>query len=153
MIVQKFYPRYSDASPVTPGDEVEVFYPDLHGIPHRGLVYRLIGQEPFGVVTIDIIHNSKRGDGVSVVSWEEFAQGQPVRRRRRPASPEHTRQILALAESTTGHPYSWNAANCEHFTDWCYNGGTHSQSETLQAGFVVAGVLAFGLAALARDPT
>ena len=48
MYIQKFYPSYSDGSLMAPGDELEVFYPDLHGIPHRGLVYRLI-EGPLGV--------------------------------------------------------------------------------------------------------
>lgn len=153
MYLQKFYPRYSDDSLMTPGDELEVFYPDLHGIPHRGLVYRLIEQEPFGVVGIEVIHNSKRGGGVCVVSWEEFAQGQPVNLRRRPTSAEHAKQILSLASHAhqARQSYIWNLANCEHFTDWCYNGGTQAQSETLQAGVMVVGVLALGLAALAGE--
>lgn len=153
MITPRACPKYSDGSQMMPGDELEVLYPDLHGIPHRGLVYRLVETDPFGIVGIEVIHNSKRSGGVCVVSWDEFAQGQTVRLRRRPASPEHACQILALGNSTQGHPYSWNVANCEHFTDWCYNGGTHAQSETLQAGVMAAGVLALGLAALTGDRT
>jgi hypothetical protein len=136
---------------MAPGDELEVSYPDLHGIPHRGLVYRLI-EGPLGVQAVEIIHNSKRGGGVCVVSWEDFAQEQSVRLRRRPSSPEHARQIIALAESVKGHPYDAGKANCEHFTDWCYNGGTQAKSETLSAGILVGSlVMVLGIAALAGD--
>jgi hypothetical protein len=136
LYIQKFYPHYSDGSQMGIGDELEVSYPDLHGIPHRGLVYQLT-EGPLGVEAIEIIHNSKRGGGVCIVSWDDFAQGLPVRLRRRPSSPDHARQIIALAESVKGHPYDAGKANCEHFTDWCYNGGTQAKSETLQAGILV----------------
>ena len=84
-MVQKSYPSYSDGTPIGTGDELEVSYPDLHGIPHRGLVYRLT--EGLGVKAIGIIHNSKLGGGVCFVNGEDFAQGQVVRLRRRPSSP------------------------------------------------------------------
>jgi hypothetical protein len=151
MLIEKFYPRYSDGTLMGTGDELEVSYPDLHGIAHRGLVYRFI-EGPLGVEAIEIIHNSKSGGGVCVVSWEDFAQGQPVRLRRRPSSPEHARQIIALADSVKGHPYDAGKANCEHFTDWCYNGGTQAKSETLQAGVLVGSLaLVLGIAAFAGD--
>jgi hypothetical protein len=151
MYIEKFYPRYSDGTLMGIGDELEVSYPDLHGIPHRGLVYRLI-EGPLGVQTIEIIHNSKRGGGVCVVSWEDFAQGQPVRCRRRPSSTQHAQQIIALADRVKGHPYDAAKANCEHFTDWCYNGGTEAKSETLRgAGIVVGSLAVLGFAVLAGD--
>lgn len=150
MMVQKSYPSYSDGTPIGTGDELEVSYPDLHGIPHRGLVYRLT--EGLGVKAIGIIHNSKLGGGVCFVNGEDFAQGQVVRLRRRPSSPEHAHRIIALAESALGHPYDIGKANCEHFTDWCYNGGTQGKSETLQAGILVGSVVVIlGIAALAND--
>lgn len=151
MYIEKFYPRYSDGTTMGIGDELEVSYPDLHGIPHRGLVYRLI-EGPLGVRAVEIIHNSKRGGGVCVVNWEDFAQEQPVRLRRRPSSPEHANSIIALAESVKGHPYDAGKANCEHFTDWCYNGSTQAKSETLNAGVLVGSlVMVLGIAALAGD--
>ena len=151
MYIQKFYPSYSDGSRMAPGDELEVFYPDLHGIPHRGLVYQLI-EGPLGVEAIEIIHNSKRAGGVCVVSWDDFAQGQTVRLRRRPGSTEHAHQIIVLAEKLKHHPYDAGNANCEHFTDWCYNGGTQAKSETLQAGVLIGSiVVALGIAAFAGD--
>jgi hypothetical protein len=151
MYIQKFYPSYSDGSRMAPGDELEVFYPDLHGIPHRGLVYQLI-EGPLGVEAIEIIHNSKRAGGVCVVNWDDFAQGQPVKLRRRPESLEHARQIIALADSLKGHPYDAGKSNCEHFTDWCYNGGTEAKSETLRAGvFVGSLAVILSIAALAGD--
>jgi hypothetical protein len=151
MYIQKFYPSYSDGSPMGIGDELEVSYPDLHGIPHRGLVYRLV-EGPLGVEAIEVIHNSKRAGGVCVVSWDGFAQGQTVRLRRRPGSAEHAHQIIALAEKLKGHPYDAGNANCEHFTDWCYNGGVQAKSETLQAGVLIGSiVVALGIAAFAGD--
>jgi hypothetical protein len=134
---------------MAPGDELEVFYPDLFGIPHRGVVYQLI-EGPPGVESIEIIHNSKRHGGVCVVSWDDFAQCQMVKLRRRPESPEHADQIIALAESIIGHLYDTAKANCEHFTDWCYSGGTEANSETLQAGVLVGSlVVVLGIAAFA----
>ena len=151
MYVQKFYPQYSDGSLMSPGDELEVSYPDLHGIPHRGLVRRLI-EGPLGVEAIEIIHNSKRGGGVCVVSWNDFAEGQTVHCRRRASSSDHAQQIIALADSVKGHPYNAATANCEHFTDWCYNGGLDAKSETLRAGaFVGSLAVVLGLAAFGGD--
>jgi hypothetical protein len=144
MLIEKFYPRYANGKRMGIGDELVVFYPDLHGIPHRGLIYRFI-EGPLGVEAIEIIHSSKGDGGVCVVSWNDFAQGQVVRCRRRPSSPEHARRIIALAESILGHPYDAGKANCEHFTDWCYNGGTRAKSETLEAGIVLGSLAALGL--------
>ena len=150
MIVEKFRPRYSDGSLMASGDELEVFYPDLHGVPHRGLVYQFIDGR-FGVEAVEVIHNSKRDGGVCVVSWDDFAQGQTVSLRRRPTSPDHARQIIALAESVRGHSYHAVHANCEHFTDWCYSGGIQAKSETLQAGVFVGSLLVLGIAVFAGD--
>ena len=150
MYIQKFYPSYSDGSRMAPGDELVVFYPDLHGIPHRGLVYQLF-EGPLGVEAIEIIHNSERAGGVYVVSWDDFAQAQTVKLRRRPGSADHTRQIIALADKLKGHPYDAAKANCEHFTDWCYNGGTEAKSETLQAGVLGSIVVVLAIAAFAGD--
>lgn len=146
--IEKSYPHYLDGTLMGIGDELEVSYPDLHGIPHRGLVYRLI-EGPLGVQAIEIIHNSKSGGGVCVVSWEDFACDQLVRLRRHPLSPEHACQIIALAESVQGHPYHAGIANCEHFTDWCHNGGTQAKSETLQTAVLVGSLaVVIGITAL-----
>ncbi|MGA2186776.1 MAG: lecithin retinol acyltransferase family protein [Bryobacteraceae bacterium] len=99
----------------------------------------------------EIIHSSKRGGGVCVVIWDDFAQGQPVCLRRRPSSPDHARQILALAESVKGHPYDATKANCEHFTDWCYNGGTQAKSETLQSGVLVGSLGLLAIVAILSE--
>jgi hypothetical protein len=63
---------YSDGSPVSPGDELEVSYPDIWPIPHRGLICRFPGG-PWGITDIEIIHNSKSGGGVDVVTLADFA--------------------------------------------------------------------------------
>ena len=127
---------------MVPGDELEVSYPDIHPIPHRGLIYRVV-EIPFGVTEIEIVHNSKQS-GVCVVSWNDFAQGQQVRLLRRPSSPEHQQAILARAAANSGHSYDAVAANCEHFTDFCYN-GVQGQSPTLLKGVLAAGVVAVAM--------
>ena len=111
MYVEKFYPRYSDGTPMGIGDELEVSYPDLHGIPHRGLVYRLI-EGPDGVDAIEIgclfdrfsqfrLRLSRRLDGhvrgglrlhVLSIGRSSFAISgsaaeTAARRRRRPSGP------------------------------------------------------------------
>jgi hypothetical protein len=151
MIVERFYPRYSDGTPLVPGDELEVSYTELLDILHRGLVYRLVAGV-FGTTEVWIIHNSKRDAGVCVVSWAEFAQGQMVRLRRRPSSAAQARQILQRGEGLLGHPYHPRDANCEQFTDFCYT-GVQGRSETVStlAALVSVGVVGIGLFALAQD--
>jgi hypothetical protein len=131
-----------------PGDEIEVSYPDIHPIPHRGLIYRLT-EGPFGVTGIEVVHNSKQ-PGVCVVSWNDFAQGQRVRLLRRPSSSEHRQAILARATANIGHPYNAAQANCEHFTDFCYN-GVQGESPTLQKGVLVAALGLVAVFTLAGD--
>lgn len=129
-----------------PGDELEVSYPDIHPIPHRGLIYRINGPS---LADIEVVHNSKQ-PGVCVVSWNDFAQGQQVRLLRRPSSPEHQQAILARATTNIGHPYNAAQANCEHFTDFCYN-GVQGQSPTLQKGVLVAALGVVAMVAIAGD--
>ena len=148
MLIHTPEPCYLDGSPMRPGDELEVSYPDIRPIPHRGLIYS-VSQGPWGAYEIAIVHNTKQG-GVRVVSWAEFAQGQPVRLRRRPVSAEHARLILDRATRLLYHPYDLWRANCEHFTDFCYN-GLRGESSTLQAGvWMSLGVV--GLIALSDRP-
>ena len=56
--------------PIQPGDEIEVSYPDIRPIPHRGIIKCILTPSEDG---IEIVHNSKK-DGVCVVSYREFAQ-------------------------------------------------------------------------------
>jgi hypothetical protein len=142
----QFY--YLDGSPVTPGDELEVSYPEIRPVPHRGLIYRFV-EGSRDIAGIEIIHNSKSSGGVCVVGGADFARNQEVRRRRRPLSPEHAEEILQRATTALGHPYDALAANCEQFTDWCYN-GVSGESPTLQAGVLVASVVLI-IAALSTD--
>lgn len=148
MIIEKPSLCYSDGSPITPGDELEVSYPDIRPILHRGLIYRL-ADGPWAAAGIDIIHNGKL-PGVCIVSHSEFAKGQEVRLRRRPDSPEHAQQILHRAESLLSQPYSALSANCEHFTDFCYN-GVQGESPTLKAGVLITSVVLLSIAALSGD--
>lgn len=141
---------WSNGAPIEPGDELEVSYPDLHGIPHRGLVYSVPRYAAATLADIEVIHSGKRG-GVCIVNWEAFEQGQQVRLRRKPTSAGHAHQILSLAASALNHPYSWHEANCEHFTSWCYSGGVDAKSETLQTGVLVAGVFALAVVAMTGD--
>jgi hypothetical protein len=148
VIVQKPALCYSDGSPISPGDELEVSYPDIRPIPHRGLVYRLVDRG-WGVVGIDIIHKGKL-PGVCIVSLPDFAQGQEVRLRRRPESSEHAQQIIERAERQLHQPYNVLFANCEHFTDSCYS-GVEGESPTLRAGVLIGSVVLVGIAALSGD--
>jgi hypothetical protein len=140
---------YLDGSPVAPGDELGVSYPDLWPIPHRGLIYRVVGG-PRGLTDIEIIHNSKSRGGVCFVGFADFAQQQRVRLLRRPLSLEHAKAILQRAAEAHGHPYDALAANCEHFTDWCYD-GVRGESPTLQAGVLVTSVVVLSIAALSTN--
>lgn len=149
MFIQRSRPTWSDGVAMQPGDELEVSYPDIHPIPHRGLIYRLI-EGPFGVRDVQVIHNSKQ-PGVCVVRWSDFAQGQHLRLLRRPSSAQHQQAILARAALNINQPYNMGTANCEHFTDFCYN-GVEGESPTLQKGVLVAlGVVAVFAFAGDRD--
>ena len=139
---------YYTGETIQRADEIEVLYPDLHGIPHRGIVHSIQGAPEGTVVTV--IHNSKRGGGVSYITFADFEQGKLVNLRRRAASPEHADRIIARAEWAYGHPYSWNSANCEHFTGWCYT-GEPGKSESLTAGKILVGALAGAMALWATD--
>ncbi len=139
---------YYTGEAIQRADEVEVRYPNLLGIPHRGIVHS-IQDGPEGTL-VTVIHKSKRGGGVSYVGFPDFEQGQLVTLRRRAVSREHADQVIARAEWAEGDPYSWNLANCEHFTDWCYT-GEPGQSETLTAGKIVAGALVGAAALWAAD--
>jgi hypothetical protein len=133
MAVQVLVPRYYTGELIQRADEIEVFYPDLHGIPHRGIV-QSIQPGPMGN-TITVIHKSKR-DGVSFISFVDFEQGSLVNLRRRADSPPHADQIIERAESPIHEPYHWWLANCEHFTDWCYTGNA-GESDTKKGAVLV----------------
>jgi hypothetical protein len=127
------------------GDEIEVDT-SIPLIPrHRGLIYAVEDGTPRQV---KVIHNNK-GTGVEVLGWDEFSHGQQVRLRRRPLTPDHARDIWALARTNIGHPcHALN--NCEHFTDFCYK-GHQGESPTLQ-GLVMLGVAVAALIAVANRP-
>ena len=139
--------RYPDGTqvPITLGDEIEVSYPEIRPIRHRGLIHRC-GPGPLDEV--EVIH-SRKETGVCVVSWQDFAQGNEVRLLRRPTSPEHARLILERAITAIRSPYRLLNANCEHFTDSCYT-GLPGQSKTLQGIAVGVGVVAL-IAAVANS--
>jgi hypothetical protein len=108
------------------GDEIEIDT-SMPLIPtHRGIVYAVGDGTPSQV---KVIHNNK-GPGVEVLGWNEFSQGQQVRLRRRPSSPEHASAIWQRAHANIGHQYH-PLNNCEHFTDFCYK-GQQGESPTLQ---------------------
>jgi Domain of unknown function (DUF1883)/Lecithin retinol acyltransferase len=134
MAVQTLVPRYYTGELIQRADEIEVFYPDLHGIPHRGIIHS-IQTGPMGS-TITVIHKSKRDGGDSFISFADFEHGSLVNLRRRADSPQHADQIIERAESAIHEPYHWWLANCEHFTDWCYTGNT-GKSGTKEAGVLV----------------
>jgi hypothetical protein len=94
---------------------------------HRGLIHGIGDGTPWQVT---VIHNNK-GPGVEVVPWNDFARGREVRMLRRPSSTEDANVIWQRATDAIGHPYHPTATNCEHFTDYCYTGGS-GESPTLQ---------------------
>ena len=73
MIVLKAVPRYWIGGEVQRGDEFEVVYRDLHGIPHRGIIHSF-QTGPMGVTGINVVHNSKRDGGVSFISFVDYAR-------------------------------------------------------------------------------
>src|SRR5579871_690902 len=112
MVVSRAIPRYWTGEEIRKADEVEVFYPDLHGIPHRGIVYGFqVG--PMGAIGIDVIHNSKRNGGVGFISFADFAQSSLVNLRRRAQSSQHADAISARlrAPSTIPTTGGWRTAN------------------------------------------
>ena len=132
--------------PLGLSDEVEVDT-GLPLIPrHRGLIYVVGHGTPSQV---KIIHSNK-GTGVAVVDWGEFANSRQVRLIRRPASPEHANQIWLRAQGLIGYPYNATDANCEQFTDFCYN-GRQGESPTVQA-FIVTGLAICVAVAISDSP-
>jgi len=131
--------------PFLKGDELRVFYPDIQ-LWHNGIVCEII-PGPFGFPSASMIHNSKRGGGVCIVSLEEFSGGNPVFLNRRPSSPEYAEAVVSRAQSQLGQPYSALLQNCEHFTTWAFTGVP--QSEQLRAiGWIAAiGAVAVGIMA------
>jgi hypothetical protein len=94
---------------------------------HRGLIYGVGDGTPSQVT---VIHNNK-GPGVEVTRWNDFARGQEVRMLRRPTSTEHANVVWQRATAAIGYAYHPTATNCEHFTGYCYTGGS-GESPTLQ---------------------
>jgi hypothetical protein len=82
------------------GQEISVHYPDLN-INHRGIIYSV--QWAGDGWRIQVIHNSKRGGGVCVVSLEEFENGNRSWISRSPRSEEHRAAILQNARNALSH--------------------------------------------------
>jgi hypothetical protein len=130
-------PRYLTGVQIQPGDWVRVFS-SRFGVWHHGIVRRLVFVP--GGVTVEIIHTTK-GDGVAVVDWHEFADGNSILLHRRPESAMHTAYIVARAEANIGKPYFLFAQNCEHFASFAFTG--KAESETVNAlGWVAVGIVA-----------
>ncbi len=131
------------AFPFLKGDEIRVFYPDLQ-LWHNGIVCEVI-PGPFGFRSARIVHNSKRGGGVCIVSIEEFSGGNPVFLHRRPASPEHVEAVVSRATSQLGQPYSALFQNCEHFTTWAFTGVPESEQLQVIGWIAAIGAVAVGV--------
>lgn len=126
--------------PFVKGDELRVYYPDI-GLWHNGIVAEVV-PSPYGWSSAHVIHNSKRGGGVCVVSLEEFASGNTVQLNNRPL-PEYAELVVSRAQRFLGQPYNAFSLNCEHFTTWVLTGVPHS--EQLQS---IVWVAALGAAAV-----
>ena len=123
-------PTYANGNLILPGHWLKVLVETPVGrLWHHGLVRRIVATG-YGDYYIEIIHNVKDG-GVIVSSLAEFSNGAYVFFVRQPASPEHSRLILATAEANLGKPYSLFSQNCEHFCWFCYT--WEPKSETLEA--------------------
>jgi len=128
------------------GDELRVFYPDL-GLDHFGIVYQVLSG--WNGWLVRVIHNSKHGGGVCIVTLDEFSCGNEIFINRRAISEAHRQAIIARAVGALGHPYGV-LENCEHFTTWCYTG--IAESRQLQNAVLAAGVtLGLGLALASTD--
>jgi len=127
-------------SPFVPGQELEVRYPDLGNVPHRGIV-RYVFWNGYKW-DVRVAHNSKTSRGVGIVSVEQFAQGNPIKVLRTPSSGEQQNVILQRVDSAiaAGVRYYLLVGNCEHFSTWCYTGAAESPSLQTAAA-ILAGVV------------
>ena len=74
------------------------------------------------------------------IAWEENWQ-ESATLSRLPRNKEHGSEIVARAlRSLNEKGYHTAYNNCEHFTDWCYNGGDPSDASSRQAESTVKGV-------------
>ena len=78
----------------------------------------------------DVIHYAEAGDGVRVhvASFEEFANGHPVKRYTEQRSPllYTPEEAVRRAKSRLGESdYNLAINNCENFVRWCRAGGEH----------------------------
>lgn len=84
-----------------------------------------------------VIHSRDRG--VQVTPLSDFALGRPVETVAIPQSPEHQEAVLNRAQSAIGVPFNLLHANCEHFSNWAFNGTPESpQLKKYVAGLFLA---------------
>ena len=115
-----------------------------YGIDHHAVV---VGGSVATLGPVMLIDNAK-ADGISRRTLEEVAAGDPVEIVARPQSAEHANHIVERAYSQIGKPYDLFSQNCEHFSNWCYDGMPRSLQ--LQGFGLLAAVVA-GLVILGRS--
>lgn len=87
-----------------------------------------------------VIHNDKNG-GVRIVSFFEFAAGQPVYLKAR-CDWREREMVVLRALSLLRHPYGLIRFNCEDFVKYAHTGTTGSQQ--VMAAMLIGGLL-FGI--------
>jgi hypothetical protein len=135
--------NYTHPSQVPAGTVVAVpIRVGLLTVVHPGLVTDRCG--PDGLPTV--INASKRRDRRHVEeTWSQYAEGNPVTLQRMPTTVG-VAEMLRRARADLGKPWDLLGANCEHaIRRWR---GLVVESPQLQAGIVLAAVVALALAAL-----
>ena len=125
--------------PIQIGDIIQI---NRFGYQHVG-VY--IGRH--GQIIHAVVHNRK-GEGIVVSSYEEFAAGLEVQIRQQATIPLHERGIIVQrALSLVGTKYDLINFNCEHAAYYAQSGVAQSpQVNNAVAGMAVGGLIFLGLA-------
>lgn len=134
-----FWPTYANGTPILVGDWIRVYVPRF-GVWHHGIVQALYWTQ--NGTAVQIVHNDK-GNGVSIIDWHAFADGNTIFLHKRPCQ-HYAKAVVDRANANIGKSYHLCAQNCEHFAAFAFTG--QAQSESVQAlGFIGVFVLVVGL--------
>ena len=115
-----------------------------YGIDHHAII---VGGNGASLSPVMVVDNAKVY-GVSQRTLDTVAAGDPVEIVARPQSAEKANHIVERAYSQIGKPYDLFSQNCEHFSNWCYDGMPRSLQ--LQ-GFGVLATVVVGLVILSQS--
>lgn len=113
--------------------------PGTHVVAERGVYYH----HGIYVGNNKVIANLRK-EGISVCSWDEFADGREVSVRYHPNEPCYSNEdIVKRAYSRLGeNNYLVLTNNCEHFANWCVTGKEYSTQSRVVAGTAIAATAA-----------